>query len=431
MRSLEWLDIVTPTDFSSTPGIRAAIASETIVGGGLAHYTEDLDKALRNYARADQEVVGVPFISPLRNFRQINDSQLRRLLRKSKLLSFGVNTFRRLSKPEQWPQAQAWTERWHAADSDIVAIVPHVVVDDQGKLDAYYATIARRAFVLVIHDLHALHFPEQWRETDVQLMRKRFQFLAEHAKQIIVHNEFTAGDVSEKFHVDRERISIVLLPSFFSEEAFRSSIESDDANLTALDIARPFALWASSSTYSHKNHEQLLYAWRDLVDRGHSIQLVCTGSKAPRWNEVWSLIQKLNLVNLVRFTGTVSDAALAAILRNAHLAICPTLFEGGGPGPAAEAMMAGIPVAVSNIPQCRQLFNNRTDLCSFFDPYSPRSIADAVAEIMVDNEAARRRADFARVEYPRMRTWQGAATQYWQAVEEAGKARDLELKGKS
>ncbi len=38
-------------------------------------------------------------------------------------------------------------------------------------------------------------------------------------------------------------------------------------------------LWASSSTYSHKNHERLLHAWRILVDRNHPLQLVCTGTR--------------------------------------------------------------------------------------------------------------------------------------------------------
>ena len=121
----------------------------------------------------------------------------------------------------------------------------------------------------------------------------------------------------------------------------------------------------------------------------------------------------------VRFTGIVSDVELAAIMRNTHLAICPTLFEGGGPGPAAEAMMAGIPLTLSDIPQCRELFNLRTDLCTFFDPYDPAAIADAVERLMERYPEAQARAAFARREYPVMRTQQSAAAQYWQAVENA------------
>jgi glycosyltransferase involved in cell wall biosynthesis len=408
---------------SSKQSIHAAIATETIVGGGLAHYTEDLDRALRSFADEDRIVEGAPFASPLRHAGMANNNRVVRLFRKSSLIKQSWRAFGRLRKREAWPKTKEWAEKWLTASEEVVAILPHVVINDEGKLDSYYAALANRDFVLVIHDLHALHFPDQWREVDVQLMRRRFKFLSQHAKRIIVHNEFTAQDVSEKLAVDRERISIVMLPSFFSEEAFPASSGSDEAQLAELGISPPYALWASSSTYVHKNHERLLQAWRLLVDQGHGIQLVCTGSKDPLWDHLSVLIRKLNLADHVRFTGIVNDAVMAAILRNAHLAICPTLFEGGGPGPAAEAMVAGIPLTASNIPQCRQLFNMRLDLCSFFDPYSPQAIADSVAEIVLDYESARHRADFARLEYPRMRTWQIAADQYWQAVEAAANAR--------
>lgn len=400
---------------------------ETIVGGGLAHYTEDLDRAMRLHAGPNQVLEGLPFTSPLLHAGGTRGRKYVGFLRKSALVKRCVQSLRRFRKQVPWPLADAWAERWRATPDDIVVVVPHVVINDEGKLDCYYAAIAGRTFVWVIHDLHALHFPDQWRDVDVQLLKKRFAFLGQSASQIIVHNEFTAQDVSEKLGIERSRISTVLLPSFFSESAFASSHESDEKCLASLDIKRPYALWASSSTYSHKNHERLLHAWRILADRGCSLQLVCTGSREPRWDQVSSTIQKLRLDSHVRFTGTISDAALAAVVRNAHLAICPTLFEGGGPGPAAEAMMAGIPLTVSDIPQCRQLFNMRTDLCAFFDPYKPEAIAGAVENILLDYQAATDRADAARTKYPMMRSWEGAASQYWKAVEAARQCPVVEL----
>jgi glycosyltransferase involved in cell wall biosynthesis len=402
---------------------RAAIAAETILGGGLAHYTTDLDRALRSFANQNQVVIGAKFSSPTSQ----PAPRLLHNLRKIQLARRAVQTMRRIFPKDPWINAATWANQWKEASRDIIIVLPHVVINDGGKLDSYYAAIADRPFVWVIHDLHAFHFPDQWQESDVQLMRERFKFLAKRASRVIVHNEFTAADVSERLGIDRDRISIVLLPSFFSEEAWDSSNELDQKRLAENGITKPYALWASSSTYSHKNHERLLQAWKLLVDRGCPVQLVCTGSKGPRWNQVQSCIQELNLDGHVRFTDTIGDAALATVLRNAHLAICPTLFEGGGPGPAAEAMMAGVPLTASDIPQCRQLFNMRTDLCTFFDPLDPEAIASAVEEIVLDYDTAKERANFARSTYAQMRTWEGAAQQYWHAIAAARQNCSSEL----
>ncbi|ADV85015.1 glycosyltransferase [Terriglobus saanensis] len=402
---------------SSSRSVRAAIACEAINGGGLAHYTEDLDRIMRTYAAESQVLEGHPYVSPLRGQGSSSRKAKLWLLEKLPLLRRVFERIRRQSRTQDpWPHAAAWASLWRNRSSDIIAIVPHVVIHDEGRLDDYYAAIAERPFVLVIHDLHALHFPQEWKPRDVETLKSRFALLGKAAKQIIVHNEFTADDVVDKLGIERDRITVVLLPAFFDEVSFRASPEADAARLEKLDIRKPYALWASSSTFVHKNHPRLTKAWRLLADRGHTLQLVCTGTRAPHWNEVEDLIQTENLESLVRFTGVIDDAALAAVMRNAHLAVCPTLFEGGGPGPAAEAALAGIPLTLSSIPQCRELFNLRTDLCTFFDPYDPKSIADAVEDLFLNYEEAKDRAALAKEQYPRLRTQQSAAERYWHAV---------------
>lgn len=404
---------------TSSETTRVAIAAETITGGGLAHYTNDIDQALRSHAAAHQQVEGAVFHLPAFCAGKNARPGIRSVLKKSPLL---VKLARHLfgqRKRSQWANAPSWAEHWRSMPPEVIAIIPHVVIHDDGELDQYYTALAERPFVLVIHDLHALHYPDQWRPRDVECMKERFGFLSARASQIIVHNEFTAQDVVKKLGVERQRITVVLLPAFFSEAAFPGSSDHDLAALADLAIQKPYALWASSSTFGHKNHLTLLHAWRLLQDRGCKVQLVCTGSREPRWKEVKGVIEAEELESSVRLTGIVTDTELAAIMRNTHLAICPTLFEGGGPGPAAEAVMAGIPLTLSNIPQCRELFNMRTDLCTFFDPYDPVSIADAVEEIVGRYPEAQERAAFAQKEYAVMRTQQSATAEYWHAVENA------------
>ncbi len=406
---------MTPTDVQV---LRVAIAHETIDGGGLGHYTQDIDHALRSFSEEHEHIEGSPFTSSIQGDQAARYKVVKNCIKRFPLLS---RSLRKLRKRRPWANAEAWTARWKGMSSDVIILVPHVVIIDQGELDEYYAAIASRTFVLVIHDLHALHYPEQWRPQDVDRMRTRFLMLSNRASRIIVHNEFTAEDVVSKLGVERSRITVALLPAFFSESSFAASTSADRNYLAALRIQSPYALWASSSTFAHKNHLTLLKAWKILATRGHSLQLVCTGAKEPRWNIIEECIKTERLDEIVRFSGVLPDRELAAVVRNAHLAICPTLFEGGGPGPAAEAMMAGIPLTLSDIPQCRQLFDMRTDLCTFFDPFDPASIADAIEAILLDYPAAKRRAEFARSEYATMRTQESAAREYWGALEMAQK----------
>ncbi len=396
---------------------RVVIAAETITGGGLAHYTEDIDEALRSYAGKYQRVEGTAFHSQVFGPGKHAQRSVRNVLKRNPFLVRLARFLRSQRNRSPWANASAWAAGWRAMPPEVIALLPHVVIHDNDELDDYYAALAERPFVLVIHDLHPLHYPDQWQPCDVERTKKRFGFLSAQASQIIVHNEFTAQDVVEKLGVERDRISVVLLPAFFSEAAFSESPIKEQAVLAKLGIQKPYALWASSSTFVHKNHLTLLRAWGLLRDRGRNVQLICTGSKEPRWQEVEAAIQKDNLNSIVRFTGIVTDAELAVIMRNAHCAICPTLFEGGGPGPAAEAIMAGIPLTVSNIPQCRELFNHRTDLCTFFDPYDPVAIVNAVEDIMQQYAEAKQRAVIGRKEYALMRTRQSAAAEYWHAIE--------------
>lgn len=397
---------------------RIGIATERIPARtGVAHYVAYLDEALRANAQHGQVVVGPKFAPPEAGSPNLLRVQLRK-----------IGLLRRLRRLLRANDVRRGTRYWRDLASDVICVVPHVFADDEGIMDEFYATLTKRRLIWVIHDLHGFHFPDQWPAGHLAVMHRRFRSLSECAAGVIVHNGFTAADVHEKLGIAREKIAIVGLPCFFSLETYVGLKERDTEVLKKLGISSPYALWASSSTYSHKNHERLLQAWRILLDRGHRLQLVCTGAKEPRWEAVNACIRQLGLQSSVCFTDLISDSEMATILRNAHLAVCPTLFEGGGPGPAAEAVMASIPLAASNIPQVQQLFDDRPDMIVSFDPTRPEAIAAAVETIIGDYPAAMRRAIGARAEYSKMRTWEITAHGYWSAIEQAV-SRSLRLAG--
>jgi glycosyltransferase involved in cell wall biosynthesis len=412
----------TMSEQKETHQIRIGIAAETISRGSLQSYIVRLDEAMRRCA-SDHHLLVTPRFVPTPELVEpatapFKPTRMRRLLRRVPIFRWLVRRVRRSIYP-RWPEAKNWATKWRSMPGDIICLVPHVLIDDGGELDSYYDAIAARRFIWVIHDLHGYHFPDQWDEDHLSRMRRRFRSLSKRATAIIVHNEFTALDVSQKLGIQSERIAVIRLPPILSTSSHQKPVETEDDVLSKLGITRPYALWASSSTFSHKNHERLLHAWRILLDHGHRIQLVCTGAKGPRWEQVNACILNLRLEDSVCFTGVIDESELAIVLNNARLAVCPTLFEGGGSGPASEALMASIPLAASDIPQIRQYFNDRKDLFSLFDPTRRDSIAKAVEDILLNYDFAKQRAQWARAEYSAMQTWEMTACEYWRAIERA------------
>jgi glycosyltransferase involved in cell wall biosynthesis len=98
----------------------------------------------------------------------------------------------------------------------------------------------------------------------------------------------------------------------------------------------------------------------------------------------------------------IPASALAELVKHARMVLSPSLFEGLGL-PPIEALAAGTPAIVSDIPVKREVFAGVPML--FHDPHDPRDLARAI-QFLLDNEdlgwnmieAFAPRADFYRPE---------------------------------
>jgi glycosyltransferase involved in cell wall biosynthesis len=396
------------------------IAAETIgERGGLGNYLVSLRSALEEDLGGTRrlQMTEMASAAPVRDGAidrlraAIGNGTLKRLLRP---------IYRGIIKVDSFPQAEAWAAAWRKLDASTVCLLPHVVCKDEGALDEYYEALSARRLVWVVHDLHPLHFPEQWNRNSVNTFHRRCKYLAERARAIICHNNYTKEDLCERLGVAPDKVAVARLPSILPP-CSPDSLPSAQETLRTLGIQQPYALWASSSTFGHKNHERLLKAWRMLHDSGLKIGLVCTGSKEPRWPIIEALIADLGLREQVVFTGSQPREILWVILQNAKLAVCPTLFEGGGSGPAVEAVVAKIPLACARIPQVLEQFDSRVDFCDWFDPSNEDAIADCVRTLMANYDAAIDRATRAARIFPDIRSWAEVAGTYWGALENAAR----------
>jgi glycosyltransferase involved in cell wall biosynthesis len=306
---------------------------------------------------------------------------------------------------------------WRRQPVGAPVLLPHIPLDP--SVTAYYRALMAHRLVWVIHDLHPFYFPEAWGEPAHRMCRTVLPELARRARRIIVHNDFTRDSAVRHLGADPARMTVVRLPPILDPPP-PGDPAADAALLAGLGIRPPYALWASSTTIAHKNHERLLRAWAE-VQRRHPqrLQLVCSGNRQPRWREVEPVLRSVADTCDVVFTDTVPKATLHALLRNAELAVCPTLFEGGGCGPAMEANLVGVPVVCSDIPQIREQFDGREDLCRFFNPREESSLTEAVLAALADPAETARRAARAKEWIRTRRTWADVAREYWSVLDAA------------
>lgn len=153
-----------------------------------------------------------------------------------------------------------------------------------------------------------------------------------------------------------------------------------------------------------KNIDRLIEALARAVRRRDTVAVLCgDGPERPR---IERLIEARGLADRVRLAGYVTD--IWPLLKRARAMVAVSVFE-GRPNSVLEAMAAGCPLVVSDIPAHREVLTEASALWA--NPMDVDSIARAVTAALDDPAAARARAALAR---ERAAEWSigGAAAAY-------------------
>ncbi len=151
---------------------------------------------------------------------------------------------------------------------------------------------------------------------------------------------------------------------------------------------RPLVLFAGRFD-EQKNIRTLLAAF-DLVLGRHDVQIVCCGEGPLREEaDAWARVRAADGQAMVR--GYLPN--LWAVMKSAAAVVSPSLFE-GSPNVVLEAMACGVPLVVSDIPEHRELLDERSAL--LVRPLSATELAAAVEAVLCDPISARARAGIAR-----------------------------------
>ncbi len=163
-------------------------------------------------------------------------------------------------------------------------------------------------------------------------------------------------------------------------------------NAPAVDLP-PNAVVFVGRLSAEKRVATLLHALADGSPPADAQLFLC--GDGPERAALEALAARLGLADRVRFLGRRDDAW--SVIRSAAVVVNPSAFE-GRPNAVLEAMAAGRPVIVSDIPAHREILDSTS--AWFVDPENPTQLAEAIRAALTDRSdvGARTRAAGRRVE---------------------------------
>ena len=321
------------------------------------------------------------------------------------------------SVPASPPWSEARPARFLRAQphvlSDAMTMHPHLMHGLGGEPVIGFPASRQ---VVTVHDI------EMWRGSSgpgaaMSLHRLYGALLAPAIRAcagIIAVSETTRNEAIEALRLDPARTHVVphgVGPVFSSRPKLR------DARIAeALGLEEPFVLWVGSlrARDLRKGLDTLLEAMERLPGGGPPLALA--GALGPEADRVAAEAWRRH-VSLV-LCGSLADADLASLYRQAAVVVLPSTHEGFGLT-ALEAMACGAPLvatAVGNLPQLTM------DVAVLVPPGDPDSIAAAIESVLTEPvRAARMR--HAGVDRAAGYTWERTAAMTAAVYEEVAASR--------
>ena len=198
---------------------------------------------------------------------------------------------------------------------------------------------------------------------------------------IIAVSESTRQDTIKLLGVPERKITVI-------HEAANPSYRQMDKDESRRRVAemysldRDFILFVSTIE-PRKNLPGLLQAYRKLLDDYKVPEgLALAGSQGWLSEEVYSLVESLNLDEHVRFLGRVPSEHLVYLYNAAQLLVHPSFYEGFGL-PPLEAMTCGTPAIVSNVSALPEVVG---DAALLVNPHDIDGLTVAMWRLLTDDD---------------------------------------------
>ncbi len=194
-------------------------------------------------------------------------------------------------------------------------------------LSLYTPALPPRPYIVTIHDLIHLKFPQYFKSKVGPYYKTIVRFTCRRAAAVVTDDERTVRDLRDLLGVDPARVRVVALGA---DDVYFEPIEP-------VRPARPYVIYAGNHR-EHKDLPTLFEAWARLPS-DIALDLYVTGVDDFGSERLCYTRPQGRIIAL----GNVAQKQLAAYYAGARALVHPALCEGFGL-PMLEAMAAGCPV---------------------------------------------------------------------------------------
>jgi glycosyltransferase involved in cell wall biosynthesis len=231
------------------------------------------------------------------------------------------------------------------------------------------------ALVVTVYDLIPWRFRERYLSYSAEHVKYLRQLSVVHfADALLAISDASAADLVELLGIDERRVHVIGAAA--PEVGRLSPSGGPGMSSEAVERVRPGGVLFVSGDEERKNTGRLIDAYAELAPELRSPhQLVIVGKFSEA--SIKRHRERADAAGANRdviLTGEISDEALGHIMSQTAIAVFPSLAEGFGL-PVLEALNAGLPVLVSDIPPLRELV---PDAEARFDPRSTEGIRAAL-----------------------------------------------------
>ncbi len=245
--------------------------------------------------------------------------------------------------------------------------------------------------VVTMHDMLYWSHPDlmatPFYTAPVKLMER---WAASNAAQIMTDSESSAREIVKYLQFDPARLHVVPLAGTVAAEAPPVRAATPDTVIVATGNRLP-----------HKNWDGLIRAL-PLIDESIRPRLIITGSRGH--DPLGPIVTEFGLEKWVELKSWVGTDELCELYRTAAAMAMPSFCDGFSL-PALDAMMAGLPVMLSDIPVYREVGG---DAALYFDPHDHGSIAAAMIEAVTNSDRMARLSAAGREQASRF-SWEKTA----------------------
>ncbi|MEZ7930588.1 MAG: glycosyltransferase family 1 protein [Flavobacteriales bacterium] len=237
--------------------------------------------------------------------------------------------------------------------------------------------LSKIKYVVTIHDLIFLRFPENYNRIDREIYKKKVEYACTTADKIIAISEQTKRDLMEFLKVPSHKIEVVYqscAASFhhISDYRYRHLVQKK------YNLPENYILYVGTIE-KRKNLATLVEA---IGKSNTQLPLVAIGKQTDYTKEVMDMIDKYKLGNQVALLQNISFLDLPSIYQSANLFVYPSLFEGFGI-PVLEALYSKTPV-IAATGSCLEEAGGPNSI--YVDPKNSDELAQQIDRVIENGE---------------------------------------------